>query len=165
MSESLRKALVLEELMFVQLVKDFPASCEPIGSLPCSQACCTWRYPETDEWSSYLHMLRRKISGSCLDSREYGHRDPSRWPRDTLYPQKLALTSPTSGGRSVGIVRSRTHATEFSFFLTFSWINWVKRFKHSVRRVSDLAVSNQSALEYRADALQGTRCTVRQNHN
>jgi hypothetical protein len=29
-----------------------------------------------------------------------------------LYPQKFALTSPTSGGRSVGIVRSRTKATE-----------------------------------------------------
>jgi hypothetical protein len=29
-----------------------------------------------------------------------------------LYPQKLALTSPTSGGRSVGIVRSQTQATE-----------------------------------------------------
>jgi len=32
-----------------------------------------------------------------------------------LYPQKLALTSPTGGGRSVGIVRMRTEATEFSF--------------------------------------------------
>ena len=32
-----------------------------------------------------------------------------------LYPQKLALTSPIGGGRSVGIVRSRTKATEFSF--------------------------------------------------
>ena len=32
-----------------------------------------------------------------------------------LYPQKkLALTSPTGGGRSVGIVRVRTEATEFS---------------------------------------------------
>ena len=30
-----------------------------------------------------------------------------------LYPQKLALTSPTGGGRSVGVVRSRTKATEF----------------------------------------------------
>jgi hypothetical protein len=29
-----------------------------------------------------------------------------------LYPQNVALTSPTSGGRSVGIVRSRTQATE-----------------------------------------------------
>jgi len=30
-----------------------------------------------------------------------------------LYPQKLALSSPTGGGRSVGIVRVRTKATEF----------------------------------------------------
>jgi hypothetical protein len=39
--------------------------------------------------------------------------DPSRWPRGTLYPRKLAITSPTSGGRSVVIVHSRTHAKEF----------------------------------------------------
>jgi hypothetical protein len=32
-----------------------------------------------------------------------------------LYPQKLALTSLTSGSRSVGTVRSRTQATEFVF--------------------------------------------------
>ena len=37
-----------------------------------------------------------------------------------LYPQKLALTSPTGGGRYVGIVRSGTKATEvFSLFLIF----------------------------------------------
>ena len=30
-----------------------------------------------------------------------------------LYPQKLAQTSPTSGGRSVDIVRVRTKATEY----------------------------------------------------
>jgi hypothetical protein len=47
-----------------------------------------------------------------LEIREYGHRDPARWPRGTLYPQKLALTSPTSGGRSAVIVHSRTKATE-----------------------------------------------------
>jgi hypothetical protein len=40
---------------------------------------------------------------------------PSRWPRGTLYPQKLSLTLPTSGDRSVGIVLSRTQAKEFSF--------------------------------------------------
>jgi len=33
----------------------------------------------------------------------------------SLHPQKLALTSPTGGGRSVGIVRVRTKATEFLF--------------------------------------------------
>jgi hypothetical protein len=52
-------------------------------------------------------------SGSCLENREYSPRDPSRWPRGTLYPQKLETTSPTSGGRSVGIVRSRTQTMEF----------------------------------------------------
>ena len=34
-----------------------------------------------------------------------------------LYPQKLALTSPTGGGRSVGIVRVRIKATEFVLFV------------------------------------------------
>jgi hypothetical protein len=38
--------------------------------------------------------------------------DPSHWLRDTPYQQKLALISPTSGGRSVGIVRSRTKAAQ-----------------------------------------------------
>jgi hypothetical protein len=38
----------------------------------------------------------------------------------SLYPQTLALTSPTSGSRSVGIIRSRTHATEFVFYLYLS---------------------------------------------
>jgi hypothetical protein len=57
-------------------------------------------------------LLGRNSSGSGLEYREYGLGDPLRWPRDTLYPQKLALTSPTSGGRSVGIVRFRTKAME-----------------------------------------------------
>jgi hypothetical protein len=63
--------------------------------------------------STIEELLGRKSSGFGLESREYGRRDPSRWPRGTLYPQKLELTSPTSGGRSVGIVRLRTHAKEF----------------------------------------------------
>jgi hypothetical protein len=42
-------------------------------------------------------------------------RDPPHWPRGTLYPQKLALTSPTSDGRSVSIVCSWIQAMEFSF--------------------------------------------------
>jgi hypothetical protein len=40
----------------------------------------------------------------------------SCWPRGTLYPQKLALTSPISDGCSVVIVRPRTQATEFVCF-------------------------------------------------
>jgi hypothetical protein len=58
-------------------------------------------------------LLGRNSSGSGLENREYGRRDSLRWPRNTLCPQKLALTSPTSGGRSVGIVRLRTKVTEF----------------------------------------------------
>ena len=44
-----------------------------------------------------------------------------------LYPQKLALTSPTGGGRSVGIVRSRTKATEGFFVVCeMTWDIFVK---------------------------------------
>jgi hypothetical protein len=56
-------------------------------------------------------LRSRKPSGNSL-----------RWPRNTLYPQRLPLTSPTSGGRSVGIVRLRTTATEFSYFLYMNWV-------------------------------------------
>jgi hypothetical protein len=58
--------------------------------------------------------LEEKSSSSGLKNREYGSRDPSRSPRGTLCPPKFSLTSPTSGGRSVGIVRCRTQAAEFS---------------------------------------------------
>jgi hypothetical protein len=58
-------------------------------------------------------LLGRKSSGPGLEIQEYGRRDPSRWPLGTVYPKKLALTSLTSGGCSVGIVRSRTQAREF----------------------------------------------------
>jgi hypothetical protein len=60
-------------------------------------------------------LLERKSSGSSLGSREYCRRNSSLWPRNILCQQKLAVTSPTNGGRSVDIVRSRTQATEFSF--------------------------------------------------
>jgi hypothetical protein len=63
-------------------------------------------------------LLGRNSSGFGLGSREYGLRDPSR---GTLYPQKLALTLPKSGGRSVGIVRSRTQAIKLFFFLVHFW--------------------------------------------
>jgi hypothetical protein len=67
--------------------------------------------------STTEELLDRKSSSSCLESREYGRRDPSCWPRGTLYLQKLAITSPTSGGRSFGIVRLWTQRMEF-FFVT-----------------------------------------------
>jgi hypothetical protein len=62
-------------------------------------------------------LLERKSSGSGLENRDYGHRDLSRWPRGTLYPQKLTPNSLTSGGRSVGIVRLWTQAMEFNLVI------------------------------------------------
>jgi hypothetical protein len=38
----------------------------------------------------------------------------------TFYPQKLALTSPTSGDLSVSIVRSLAQATEFFLFVFYN---------------------------------------------
>jgi hypothetical protein len=64
--------------------------------------------------SAIEELLGRTISGFDLQSREYGRTDPLSWPHNTFYPQKLALTSPTSDSVSVGIVRSRTQAPEFS---------------------------------------------------
>jgi hypothetical protein len=62
--------------------------------------------------STIEEVLGRKSSDSGVESREYGRRVPLRWLRNTFYRQKLALTSLSCGGRSVGIVRSRTKATE-----------------------------------------------------
>jgi hypothetical protein len=55
-------------------------------------------------------LLEGNSSGFFLESREYGR--PSHWPRDTLYAQKLALSSPTCCGLSVCIVRLLTQAMD-----------------------------------------------------
>jgi hypothetical protein len=75
---------------------------------------CTWRRGPLSLVSTIEELLGRKSSGSGLEIREYGRSDPSCWARGNLYQQKLALTSPINGGHSVGRVRSRTQATEFS---------------------------------------------------
>jgi hypothetical protein len=73
-------------------------------------------------------LLGRSSSGSGLEIRGYGRRDPSRLLRDTLFPQNLALSSPTSRGRSVGIVRLRTQAKELLLLLTeFTELNYRQR--------------------------------------
>jgi hypothetical protein len=68
-----------------------------------------------------MYLFTYTFNDTSLENREYGCRHSSRWPGGTLYPQKLALNSPTSGGRSVGIVRPRTEATELLLLLYFQW--------------------------------------------
>jgi hypothetical protein len=65
-------------------------------------------------------MVFLKVAAPVLKTEINGRGDPLRWPRNTLYPQKLALASLTSGGRSVGIVRLRTtsHGDFFMVYLT-----------------------------------------------
>jgi hypothetical protein len=64
--------------------------------------------------STIEELLWRKSSSSGLDNREYIRTDPSLWQRDIFDQQTLALTSLTSGSRSVGIICLRTEATELS---------------------------------------------------
>jgi hypothetical protein len=70
--------------------------------------------------STVEELLGRNTSSSGfgLENREYGRGDPLHWPHDTLYSQKLALTSPTIGGRSVSIVPLRIKAAEFFFYVS-----------------------------------------------
>jgi hypothetical protein len=84
--------------------------------------------------STIEELLGRKSSGSGLENREYGRRDPLCWSRNTFCPQKLALTSLTSGGCSVGIVRSRANGHGVCLFAfvdsssleSNAWL-WVKQ--------------------------------------
>jgi hypothetical protein len=70
--------------------------------------------------STIEELLGRNSSGFGVENRNYGRRDPPCWPRDTpLCPQKLSLTSLTSGDCSVGIVRSRLSPRSFFFCLFF----------------------------------------------
>jgi hypothetical protein len=64
--------------------------------------------------STTEELLGRKSSGFGLEIREYVRRGSAKLTtREPSIRKTLALISPTSGGRSVGIVRSRTQATEF----------------------------------------------------
>jgi hypothetical protein len=85
------------------------------------------------EWGPFILMstneelLGRKYIHSSLEVREYGSRDPLCSPLDTLYPQKLALTSQTSSGCSACIVLSQTKALELLTCSTSSGMVLPKR--------------------------------------
>ena len=57
--------------------------------------------------------MNKKVAAPVQKTEINGRGDRCADHVTPLYPLKLALTSSTGGGRSVGIVRSRTKATEF----------------------------------------------------
>jgi hypothetical protein len=79
-----------------------------------------------------------------IEIREYGRRDPSRWPRGTLYPQKLALTSPTSGSRRMwrpilGLCHSLMFALTSNFiYVMQEYSLQYFAFKHPKSMLSDI---------------------------
>jgi hypothetical protein len=79
--------------------------------------------------STIEELLEWKSSGSGSIKPRLRPWDPLRWPRDTLYLQKLALTSPTCGDRSVGIVNLRTKTTDFLWLVRLerSSASWFPR--------------------------------------
>ena len=56
--------------------------------------------------------MNKKVAAPVQKTEINGRGDRCADHVTPLYPQKLAPTSPTGGGRSVGIVRLRTKATE-----------------------------------------------------
>jgi hypothetical protein len=80
--------------------------------------------------------LVRTVAALVYKTEINDRRDSLRWPRNTLYPLKLALTSPTSGGRSVGIVRWRTKSRSSCYVLTI-----LRAIRNSVMTMTSLALT------------------------
>jgi hypothetical protein len=98
--------------------------------------------------STNKELLGRKSIGSGRENRKYGRGDPLHWPRDSLNPQTLALTSSTSGSQMVVRLSAlRTRLTLlprniiiFMFLVLISVRDWefiTINFRASVRECVD----------------------------
>jgi hypothetical protein len=71
----------------------------------------------------------------------------------TLYPQKVVLTSPISGGRSVCEVRLRTQATKFSLVCYYTFFCKLKIVyiakKENFEDVSDIVIVQKMKINTR----------------
>jgi hypothetical protein len=94
-------------------------------------------------------QLERKSSGSGLEIREYGRRGSvtlTTW--HPLSSNVFALTSSTSCGRSDGILRSRTQATEFSDEASESGRVWLQAGRGGRPWHSPVAVSHPGGTDF-----------------
>jgi hypothetical protein len=66
--------------------------------------------------STVVELLERKSNSSGVENPDYDNRGSAMLTtRHPSISQRLLLTSPTSGSRSVGIVRLQTQAMEFLY--------------------------------------------------
>jgi hypothetical protein len=95
------------------------------GSIPgatrFSEKQWVWNGVHPASWAQLRSCLKEKLAAPVYKTEIMAcRRNSSRLLRGTLYPRKLALTSPTSGDRSVGVFHSRTQTTEFFFYRIWS---------------------------------------------
>jgi hypothetical protein len=121
--------------------------------------------------STIKELLGKKNNGSGLKNREYGCWDLLRWTRDTFYPQKMALTSPTKGGRSVCMVLSRTKTTGFLLLLLLlllyyktegpilvTWLSWLPGEWRTGSSCCPKAMREQSCITEQAEQAKCACC-------
>jgi hypothetical protein len=105
-------AVCFSDFVYCGIVVGFPGyKCSDPGLIP--EDCQSfWEVVGLERGSlSFIgtiqELLEQKCRGSGLEYRDYGHRGSAADYTTPLYPQKLTLTSQTSGGSSNGIVHSR----------------------------------------------------------
>jgi hypothetical protein len=103
-------------------------------------------------------LLERKSRGSGLENRDYGLRGSV--VLTMRHPSIRRVTSTTSGGRSVGIVRSRTKATEFLFvfFCLYDATPWENICYETLNHHQVRSGLRRTTLQFTAEIIKKKNC-------